>query len=73
MERDTLLAILDNLEDITVKPNGEVYDENADEIDTDELENAIGELEETIARIAQLRKVLAWAKLAPMRAEVTTA
>jgi hypothetical protein len=73
VERDTLLAILDNLEEVTVKTDGTVYDENADEIDTDELEDAIGELEETIARIAQLRKVLAWAKLAPMRAEVTTA
>jgi hypothetical protein len=73
MERDTLLAILDNLEDVVVKTDGTVYDADNDEIDTDELENAIGELEETIARIAQLRKVLAWAKLAPMRAEVTTA
>lgn len=65
MDRDDLLTILDALEDggLGVTPGGMLVDGNANEYDPDE---AMAELGRLVAGAERLRKVLTWAKQAPV-------
>ena len=64
MDRETLLNLIANLEygSLSVRPNGDLSDADGDDFGIEETEEALDKLETAVAR---LRKVLAWAKLAP--------
>ena len=63
MDAETFGTILDNLADVSVKADGTILDHNGEELTTDEIADAIAGFEE---KLAELRKILAWAKLAPL-------
>lgn len=65
MDRETLLACVDDLGSCGVKFNGDFIDTDGTEWEIADVESAVAELEGELSR---LRKVLAWAKTAPLAA-----
>ena len=64
MDRETLLNLIANMEagEMSVRPNSDLSNSDGDDFGVEEVEEAIDELETTIAR---LRKIIAWAMTAP--------
>jgi len=64
MDRDTLLGLIANMEDgtLTVTICGDLRDSEGDDYTVSDAEEALAELETTVARF---KKILAWAKTAP--------
>lgn len=63
MDAETFGTILDNLADVSVKADGTILDHNGDEFSPEDIADAIAGFE---GKLAELRKILAWAKLAPL-------
>lgn len=66
MDREQLMACIENLTDCGATADGEFLDNDGGRWDVSDVESGIADL---LIDVKNMRKVLAWAKLAPLRVE----